>query len=228
QMRMLGHASHDGGLDGYRREDIEAAAEEAGIAVEHIRQALLEQEALGDSADPLAPWMDRTGSRLLGTRQRSFELVRTIRAEPAAVLATLKRVLAAAPYEMTLIDSIGESPLEGAVLVFQLPRYSSLSSTHLEFAYNASAIDLEQVQVSLQPLPAAEGQHCIVKLRGDLRTGTRKNVWAGLVTSGISAGGASVLAVAAALSAGLAVPLVGAAGAAAVLAGGGAGAKGYG
>ncbi len=227
QMRMLAQSAAGGISEGYRREDIEAAAQEAGIAVEHIRQALLEQEALGE-AQPLAPWIDRMGVRMLGTRHRTLELVRPVRAGARPVLAALQRVATAPPYGMTLIDSFGASPLEGGVLVYKLPTYSSLSSAHDAFAYAAAAIDLEQLLITLRPHEVAGAPHCTIELRSDLRTSTKRNVWAGLALSGIGGGVTAAGAVAAALSSGLMLPLVAAAGAAGLLGGGAAGAAGTG
>ncbi|HEX9938432.1 MAG TPA: hypothetical protein VGB15_14950 [Longimicrobium sp.] len=192
---------------GYLREHVEAAAAEAGISPEYLRQALLEQDALGEHAEDLAPWVDRMGNRLLGTRQRSLELSRTIDAEPAAVLEEMKRIFPAHPYGMTLVDAVGGLPLEGGVLVFGIPRYTLGSSMSSTFAYAATCVDLLQLHVSLRAVKLGQKTGCEVTFRGDLRTSTRRNVWAGL---GLSGGGGVVGAIvtgAAALAAGAVLPL---------------------
>ncbi|HEX2187650.1 MAG TPA: hypothetical protein VHG51_02070 [Longimicrobiaceae bacterium] len=212
----------------FRPEDIEAAAAEAGIPAEFVRQALQEQETLGEHAAALAPWMDRMGNRLLRTRQRSLELSREIEAEPQAVLDAMQRVFPAHPYAMTLVDSLGPPPLEGGVLVFQLPRASMGSSSYTPFGYVMTAIDLLQVHATLQPVPRQGRTATLLTLRGDLRVGIRRNVWAGLGLSGGAGAAGLVVGTALALASGGVAPLV-AAGAALGAAGmGGAALAGYG
>ncbi len=177
---------------GFLREHVEAAAVEAGISPEYLRQALLEQDALGEHATELAPWVDRMGNRMLGSRQRSLELSRTIAAEPSAVLEEMQRIFPAHPYGMTLVDSVGGLPLEGGVLVFQIPRYSLGSTISSPFSYAATCVDLLQLHVSLRAVHIGQKIGCEVTFRGDLRTSTRRNVWAGL---GISGGGGVVGAI---------------------------------
>lgn len=204
---------------GYLREHVEAAAAEAGISPEYLRQALLEQDALGEHAEELAPWVDRMGNRLLGTRQRSLELSRTIDAEPAAVLEAMQRIVPAHPYGMTLVDSVGGLPLEGGVLVFEIPRLSMASTTiSSSFSYAATCVDLLQLHVTLRAVHLEKRVGCEVTFRGDLRTSTRRNVWAGLGLSsgggvlGAIVGGAAVIAAGAVLPLALAGVAVGAAG----------------
>lgn len=217
------------GTGGFLREHVEAAAAEAGISPEYLRQALLEQDALGEHAADLAPWVDRMGTRMLGTRQRSLELSRTIDAEPAAVLEAMQRIFPAHPYGMTLVDSVGGLPLEGGVLVFQIPRISMITPmASSSFSYHATCVDLLQLHVSLRAVNLGQKTGCEVTFRGDLRTSTRRNVWAGL---GFSGGGGVVGAivsgaVVAAAGAVLPLALAGVAVGAASL--GAATAKGYG
>lgn len=214
---------------GYLREHVEAAAAEAGISPEYLRQALLEQDALGEHAEDLAPWVDRMGNRLLGTRQRSLELSRTIDAEPSAVLEEMQRIFPAHPYGMTLVDSLGGLPLEGGVLVFQIPRMSMASTTvSSSFSYAATCVDLLQLHVSLRAVKRGEKTGCEVTFRGDLRTSTRRNVWAGL---GISGGGGvlgAIVSGAVVVATGAVLPLALAGVAVGVAGLGGATAAGYG
>lgn len=221
----------DAGEPGFRREDVEAAAVQAGISPEYIQQALVEQDTLGDHATELAPWMDRMANRMLRTRQRSMELSRTMDAEPRAVLDAMQRVFPAPPYGLMLTDCVGPAPLEGGVLVFQLPGMSALMSNAASgsFAYTAAAVDLLQLHATLHAVPAGERNRCTVTLRGDLRTSARRNVWAGIGLSGVGGtiGGLIGGAVVGAASGGV-IPLL-AAGVALGAAGfGGASAVGYG
>jgi len=225
--RIEDHSEAESG--GFLREHVEAAAAEAGISPEYLRQALLEQDALGEHAADLTPWVDRMGTRMLGTRQRSLELSRTIDAEPAAVLEAMQRIFPAHPYGMTLVDSVGGLPLEGGVLVFQIPRITMVSySMSSSFSYAATCVDLLQLHVSLRAVSRGGKIGCEVTFRGDLRTSTRRNVWAGL---GLSGGGGvlgAVMGGAAVIAAGAVLPLVVAGAAVGVLGLGGATAAGYG
>lgn len=217
------------GAGGFRREHVQDAAVEAGISPEFIQQALLEQDALGEQAAELAPWVDRLGSRMLGQRERSLELSRTVAAPPAAVLDAMQRVFPAHPYMMTLVDSIGGTPLEGGVMVFHLHRISMFTgASYTPFTYTATAVDLLQIHVSLRPVRLADRTGCEITLRGDLRTSTRRNVWAGLALSGIGAGAGGAAAAVATVVAGAMLPLVVAGAAVGVAALGAASAKGYG
>jgi len=234
--RMDGHsralAAHRGAEadveGGYQRADIEAAAEEAGISPEYVRRALQEQDTLGEHAAALAPWVDRAGTRMLRTRERSVEVAREVEAEPQAVLDAMQRVLPAAPYTMTLVDSLGGSPLEGGVLVFQLPRVAMGSTSHTPFAAAMTAIDLLQLHVTLHPAPRPDRTATRVTLRGDLRTGIRRNVWAGLGVSGAAGAMGVLFGAVAVIASGGVVPLVAAGAALGALGLGGAGAAGYG
>lgn len=224
-------AAHRGDADegsGFQRSDIEAAAAEAGISPEYVRQALQEQDTLGEHAAALAPWVDRLGTRMLRTRQRSIELAREIEAEPQAVLDAMQRVFPAHPYTMTLVDSLGGPPLDGGVLVFQLPRVAMGSTGYTPFAYAMTVVDLLQLHTTLRPVPRPDRTASLLTLRGDLRVGIRRNVWAGLGVSG-GAGAMGVLfGTALGLASGGVVPLVAAGAALAAVGAGGAGAAGYG
>lgn len=227
---LIARRPQNDGERGFGRAEVEAVAAEAGISAEYVRQALLEQDTLGEHAEDLSPRMETLGNVVLRAPRRSIEVRRRIAAEPAAVLEAMQRIFPAHPYHLTLIDSIGEGPLEGGVLVFEIPRISMMNTSRAtSFSYAATSVDLLQLHVSVAPVPAGDRTHCELVVRGDLRTGIRRNVWAGLGISGVtSAFGALVgAAVGAALSGGLLPALV--AGAALGGAGGGAGgAAGYG
>ena len=104
---LAGTTAAEAGSGGVTRAHLEAAAAEAGISPEYLRQALVEQDALGEHAAELAPWVERAANGMLRSRQRTIELSRTIRAAPADVLETMKRVLPAHPYLLTLVDLVG-------------------------------------------------------------------------------------------------------------------------
>lgn len=187
--------------DGFRRRDVEAAAVEAGISPEYIRQALVEQDALGEHAEELAPWVENMGRRMLKTRARTLEVSRVIDADPALVLEAMQRIFPAHPYFLALEDNIGGPPLAGGVLVFQIPRLMATTTSYTSFSYAAAAIDVMQLHATLRTIPGPGGSRCELSVRTDLRTGTRRNVWTGIALSGtggaVGAGASAVIAVAA-------------------------------
>lgn len=217
----------DPSAPGFRRSDVEAAAVEAGISPEFVTLALAE---LGDSAtEPvrLTGWEDRAATHLLGSERRKIEMSRTLAATPQDVLKAMQRVFPAHPYLLTLRDSVGDNPLEGGILIFDLPEQSALGINW--FAYHMAAIDLKQLQVVLRRVPGIEKPACEVMMSSDMHFGVRRN-WrvgagvsavAGLSGAGFGAlVGMEVLALAAGL---VALPVV--AGAAVA---GGVGAVGFG
>ena len=206
-----------GTADGFRREDVETAAVEAGIAPEFIRQALVEQDIDGADATELAPWITQVGSGLLRTRQRTIALSRAIDAPAASVLEAMRRVFPAHPYAMTLIDSIGE-PLAGGVLLFEIAH-----STHTHFQTAATAVELQQLHVTLKPVTIGERDGCELTLRGDLRAGMRRNVVFGLSFSGLFGSLGVVLGVA--ISTALILPVIAVSAAFGIVGGGGAAAS---
>ncbi len=225
---LAAHRPGDPGESGFRRADIEAAAEEAGISPEYVRQALQEQDTLGEHAVALPPWMEGMGRRFLGTRQQSLEIVREIEAEPHVVLEAMQRVFPAPPYEMTLMDSLGGSPLEGGALVFQVPRMSWGSMSYTPFEYAMTMCDITQLHTSLQPVRRTERTSTVLTLRVDMRLGIRRNVWAGLGVSGAMGAGGMAAGVAVGVAAGALAPLLVAGAALGAVGVGGLGVAGYG
>jgi hypothetical protein len=186
--RIAAGSTAEGDPGGLERAEIEAAAAGAGISPEYLHQALMEQDAFGEDGTELAPWVEGMADRMLRTKQRTLEITRTVHAEPQAVLESMQRVLPAPPYDMTLVDAIGGSPLEGGVLVFDLPRFSMLNGTGTSLSYVAYAVDLLQVQLCLRSVPVGTGTGCEITLRADLRSSVRHNVFAGTVVGGVGAG----------------------------------------
>ena len=175
---------------GYRVADVRAAAAEAGIAPEFVTLALAESGS-GDAGGLPSPASERTATRLLGTSQRSIEAIRRIPAEPAAVLEAMKRVLPAPPYSLALADTMGPAPLEGGVLIFDLPGYMMANVAPL--AYHAAAVGLKQIRVMLRPIEGGTE----VSITADLRRATRQNSAVALGFGGMAgafgaAGGAAL------------------------------------
>lgn len=223
---LAGTAAAEAGSGGVTRAHLEAAAAEAGISPEYLRQALVEQDALGEHAAELAPWVERAANGMLRSRQRTIELSRTIRAAPADVLETMKRVLPAHPYLLTLVDLVGGEPLDGGVLVFEIPRYTMTNTNLSQLSYTATAVDLMQLHVSLRATTAAGAPACEVTFRGDLRRGVRRNVTFGLGTAGLTGAVGGFFGTVVGIATGIALPVL--VGLAATAVAGGMGGVGYG
>ncbi len=165
---------------GYRLRDVEAAAQEVGIAPEFVALALAEQpaQAAVTVVDATAR-QERMTTRLLGTSERSISVSRVIRGSPRTVLEAIGRVCPARPYLMSLRDTVGGHPLDGGVMVFTIPNMmknmmTGSSELYTSFTYRMYQLELFQLNVTLRPLVAGGG--CEVTVYGDLRSGLRKNL----------------------------------------------------
>ncbi len=211
--------------EGYRLRHVQAAAVEAGISEQFVALALAElpAEKSGELARlEGASWQERRAPHILGTQERSCAVKRIIAAPPAKVLQALGLALQQSPWELTLKDPVGGHPLDGGVLVFDLPGMMGTA-----MAYNMSftwlglrhQLEAKQVQVTLRPAPGVQSS-TEVTMYTDLRPGVRRNVnaaswWAGgsgvagaLIGAGL---GAKLLAGIAAITIGLPALGVGAA-----------------
>jgi predicted Ser/Thr protein kinase len=164
---------------GYRLQDVEQAASEAGIAPEFVAMAIAERPAgtVGRSVD-LSEREERVLTRMLGTRERSISSSRVIQATPRAVLEAIGRVLTAPPYGLKLRDTVGGHPLDGGVLVFDISLLRNVivafDGVLSMFRYRMTQIEVEQLHVALKPL-GTPTSGCEVTVSGDLRGGLRKN-----------------------------------------------------
>lgn len=176
--------------DGYRLRHVQAAAVEAGISEKFVALALAElpSEKTGELAEfASANWQERRATQILGTRERSCAVTRVMPGAPHRVLQALGLALQQSPWELTLKDPVGGHPLDGGVLVFDLPGRAA----GMGMAYNMSftwiglrhQLEAKQVQVTLRsavgPAPATE-----VTMYADLRPGVRRNVNASAWTAG--------------------------------------------
>jgi predicted Ser/Thr protein kinase len=215
--------------DGYPLADVVAAAQEAGISRQYVAMALAERPR--DGAAPLvAPAVDEAQARrFLGTEQRSLAESCIVPATPARALRALGAVLTQPPYELSLRETVGSHPLDGGVIVFDLPGTiggaGGQSAARPNFFWMGTHQQLEarQVQLTLRALPG-DPARTELTMTCDLRPGVRRNVRAsqwiagvmgGLgstVTGAVLAKGAAVAASAAVLgpAAGVGVVLAGA------------------
>ncbi len=187
--------------DGYRLQDVERAAEEAGIGAEFVAMAIAERPTA--SAQPSAHLTEREErvlTRMLGTRDRSISCSRVIGATPSAVLESIGRVFTAPPYGLKLRDTVGGHPLDGGVLVFNVHQLRSVivafDGISSMFNHRLTQLELEQLHVALKPLGSPVAG-CEVTVSGDLRRGLRKawtvDKWiSGFVGSAGAAAGAGI------------------------------------
>lgn len=202
--RRLAAPGDEPGDDGLDPEAVRGAAIEAGIAPEFIDLALAESRGSLELGDELDGWKDRSATRLLGSDARRLDFSRTISASPARVLEAMQRVFPNHPYQLTLRDTVGEDPLDGAVMVFQVPGVMGLNYT--TFSYRMSISDLRELRVRLLPLD--DGTRTEVQIAIPLGRSRRLNWVVGQVLTGVGGLGGGVIGLAVAKGAALAGAVV--------------------
>jgi predicted Ser/Thr protein kinase len=185
--------------DAYRLRDIEAAAVEAGISQRYVALALDELRAkpAGVSLAPtVSARRDRFATRVFGTSQRTISVTRRYQLPTRTVLQALGRTWQGFPWALTLRETLGGHPLDGGVLVFDLPGMSSANSDY-KWSWTRYGVYSPQVRVTLAPVPG-DSRSCEVTMTVDLRPGITPNLIAvGVISSGgMSVGGVIGLAVA--------------------------------
>jgi hypothetical protein len=229
-----GHAEHDGGdpadpaASGFRVEDVAEAAAEAGISRQYVAMALAElpRGAMPTTAAEAMGVTEREATRFLGTDVRSVAASVEVPAPPGRVLRALGAVLQQAPYALALREAVGGHPLDGGVLVFDLPGpivgASGAAASTVNFYWLGTHQQLEarQVQVTLRAVPGGgpgAPERTLVTMTADLRPGVRRNVRAsqwiagsvgsvgGVFTGAVLAKGAAIIASAAVLGPALGV-----------------------
>ncbi len=161
--------------DAYRLRDVEAAAAEVGISQRYVALALAELKASPDAlqrAQPMAAWKERLTTRFFGTTQRSVSVSRVFRSSPRVVLQALGRSLQAAPWSLTLRDTLGGHPLDGGVLVFDLP---SMVDGNYRWTWTRYGVYVPEVRVTLATVPG-DPRACEVSIHADLRNGLNANL----------------------------------------------------
>jgi hypothetical protein len=179
--------------------EVTAAAVEAGISPEFVRQAIAEvaHASTGEEGGPGA-WLTDV---LMGTGPRAMAATRAFAAGPAEALAAVQRVLPGHPYGFALVDSVGD-PLAGGTLVLELTTDGMGSHPKLKML---SATGSRRVRLTIRP--AAGGAGCEVDLVGELRASLPEPNTVGVTLVGFGAGGGGLM------SALLAAKVVGLAGA---------------
>ena len=175
--------------DAYRVRDVEAAAAEAGISSRFVALAMAELQASPNASlmvHAVPEWKDRLSTRLFGTEQRSLSVSRVFPHPPGVVLPALGNALQAAPWQLTLRDTVGGHPLDGGVLVFDIP---GVIDESYKWSYTRYGMFVPDLRVTLASLPG-DLRSCEVTIQLDLRKGLNANLIGGAVlTSGGMFGG---------------------------------------
>ena len=146
-------ANSDIPTDAYRLPDGEAAAAEAGISQKYVALALAQLKSQPDArlrTQPPSEFRERLATRVLGTSQRTLSVSRIIRAAPRDVRQALERVLQASPFSLVLRDTLGGHPLDGGVLVFDLP---AMADANYKWTWTRYGVYVPEARVTLEPLP---------------------------------------------------------------------------
>jgi predicted Ser/Thr protein kinase len=207
--REAGHAAVEevAAAEGYRVRDVAAAAVEAGISRQYVVMALAElpPDTSVVASTEVMGVSEETATRYLGTQERSLAVSLVIPAPPARTLRALGEVLQRSPYELRLRETMGAHPLDGGVMVFDLPGPIMFTSDPASQPLNTywmathQQFEARRVQVTMRALPSDPGR-TELSMQCDLRPGVRRNVrWskgiAGALggTTAIATGGAIAL-----------------------------------
>lgn len=206
----IGGQSADPHPQDFTLDEVRAAALEAGIAPEFV--ALAVAEAGGGAEQPLSPAGESAATAYLGVAHRTVEVARVVDRPAAQVYEAMQRVLVAHPWYLALRDITGD-PMDGGILVFEIPTYTSTAMG--SFAYHATAVDVKQLQVMLRPVPGRAGA-CEIVVSAGLTRSVRRNFkaagWLTGIMGGLGAGGgAGVAAMMGLAGAMVALPMAGAA-----------------
>jgi hypothetical protein len=163
---------------------------------------------------------EREATAFLGTDVRSVSVTVEVPAPPGRALRALGAAVQQAPFDLRLRDTVGAHPLDGGVLVFDLPGPvvgaggAAASTVNFYWMGTHQQLEARQVQVTLRAVPGgapgASGRTALT-MTADLRPGVRRNVRAaqwiagvlgsggGLFTGAVLAKGAAIAASAAVL-----------------------------
>jgi len=215
----VGDASDASSADnaGYRVADVAGAAEEAGISRQYVALALAElpRNTLPSTAAAAMGVSERQATALLGTAVRSIGVTVLVPAPPGRALRALGLVLQQLPYDLALRATVGSHPLDGGVIVFDLPgpivgaSGARASAVNMYWMGMHQQLQASQVQVTLRAVPGSSrgtAEETEVTMTADLRPGVRGNLRMTKLTAG-TIGTGSTLVVGGAIGTGLGAAL---------------------
>jgi type IV secretory pathway VirB2 component (pilin) len=162
---------------GYRLAHVRDAAMEAGISEEFVELAFAEADGAGGGESPSDRWADR----FLGRGPRTLVVSRTLPHAAAEVYTSMQRVLPR--YRLSLVDSHGKAPLEGGVLVFDLPALSGWESSDPVIRDLHLWADVRELHVQIHPLDEGRSE---VTLRAPVRYARKLNLAVGGALAGVA------------------------------------------
>lgn len=159
---------------GYRMRDVESAAVEAGISKHFVALARAELTSTPFVRRPqeLSSFEERAARRWFGTTQQSLSVSRVIDAPPRRVLQAVGRALQQLPFGLALQRPEGPHPLDGGVLVFDIPAMISGEYAWKMIRYGLMA---RQFRLGLRPVPN-DPMRTEVTVHLDVRQGLRVNL----------------------------------------------------
>jgi serine/threonine protein kinase len=185
-------SANDAPTDAFSLKDVEAAAVEAGISQRYVALAVdeLRSKPVGQmAAGELSPFAERLSTRVFGTAQRTISVSRIFRSPPRSVLPALGRSLQAAPWLLSLKETLGGHPLDGGVLVFGI---ADMVGGNYKWTWTRYGIYVPEIRVTLGAVPG-DSRACEVTMTVDLRKGLKPNLWGyGIIAGTFGAGGAAI------------------------------------
>jgi len=196
----LSQSGSAGRPDQLRISDVELAAVEAGISRQYVALALAERRANGGQGAIAtgSDALDQQFTTLLGTTDRAISVSRVIPATPKATLSAIGEVFTRDPHSLAVRDTVNGHPLDGGILRFTAPRFTTHSWWSSAFGFTArrssllyrlEQIELFDLNVTLQPRGTGQRPACEVIITGDLRSGLARNL---LVDKAMIAGSAAL------------------------------------
>ncbi len=140
----------------FDRHEVEAIAQAAGIDPAYVALAWREIEAERLRPESISESGHDRASRFLGNHDERLSVTRTVNASPEAVLESMRRVLPADPYRLTLAEIVGDADrLADATLIFDIPALNLMVSStggYTAFSYQMSIADLKRIVLTLHNL----------------------------------------------------------------------------
>ncbi|HSA54501.1 MAG TPA: protein kinase, partial [Gemmatimonadaceae bacterium] len=168
--------------DGFRLDQVTTAAVEAGIGPEYVALAVAEQselrgEARTSAPTDLSPIEQRYSRRLLHSRDASVSVSRVIAGSPREVLTAIGAVFQEYPWELRLRETVGAHPLDGGVMVFDIPSLDAPvggGGSFTTFRMVLGSLGERQLRVTLHRLKG-DRPACEVTVYGDLREAIKRS-----------------------------------------------------
>jgi hypothetical protein len=171
---------------GYSLRHVRDAAVEAGIGEDFVRRALVEMES-GGLPDTRGA-VDSAADLFLGEGPREMVVSRRYAASPRRVFGALQDLIPSDRYPLRLRDARGPHPVEGGVMVFEVPKVDYTKPEGLAYELRAWA-DIREVHLSLESW--REGWTEVV-LRAPLGHSRRVNLWVGGGVAAVAGAGGGV------------------------------------